>query len=281
MGTRPPMSWLPVYLLYFFLGAFAIALLLTPVQFGWLAFQVRPLQRHYRKLQGKHAVLPIAVRQSKKYQRFLYQILELQNARARALVGMAIILVVAMLVSLLRDFNWPALPQDLEAMNHWWSAIGTHLARALERIALTWKLVFLATAVIGSMVLGILAEFLLGDVLGGLWLFMLGKIRKVQREMPGKAEPSAGYASADAGESPPGITNYYAELGLPTSGEPAELVRDLAAIEKLWQRRVALPGRSAEAKRQLALIEEAREVLLDHAKRRDYDRALGLRGGTV
>ncbi len=75
------------------------------------------------------------------------------------------------------------------------------------------------------------------------------------------------------------FTDYYALLGVDPDADRAVLEKRIKEEQRKWRPRTALPelGRRQEAEQRMALLAEARGVLLDDGKRAAYDRTRAAR----
>lgn len=275
------MAWVPVAILYFLVGIGLLVLLLAPLETFWRAFQVRPLLRKYERMKGGRKTLPLAVQNSERYKKARRQEDLLHRARVRAWCSLTLIAFVLEGRILLQGYRWPPLPGSLDEINAFVSGMGRHGAEAIGRIGPLWALGgAVAPVVLGFVAMNLLD--LLGDGLGSP-VRAAGDRFEQRRRQRAREEAEARELAEEVEASPAiQVVNYYAELDLPTAARPEALAAALAGATAQWNRRLDRGDEAMKekARRYLALISEAREILLDPERRREYDRQIGLRAGS-
>ncbi len=250
-----------VVILYCFLGFAILSLLVAPAMLVKRAFHVRPLQRKYRKLQQNRELLPKGIQSSALYKWFKVEEERFHNTRTTAMVTLTIFAVVVESPVLLRGFN-VALPTNLDQVNAFFGALSEYIGKTYGQI-------------------GINVLDFIGDAIGTPVRIAKDKLEASLRQARDEHE-AAVKAAEEAAKAPPSASmiNFYEELDIKPNCQQEELEELLEGFRRKWERREQKgdPKVQEKARRMLDLIDEGRGILLDPARRTDYDRKLGLRG---
>jgi len=269
-----------VALLYFFLGLAALGLLIAPVMLVKRAFSIRPLQRKWRKIQGDREVLPMEVQASALYKWYKVEIERFHNTRTLALVSLTLVGIGLESPILLKGFKLEKIPTALEDINALAPKLYDHVSKTFGTMGLLYVGIGVAVAVGAAMIAVNLLD-LLGDLLGTPVRAAKNRIEDAARQAREEREEAERAAKLAATAPSTTVTNYYEELDIPPNATPGEAADLIKGFRRKWEKREAAgnPAAQEKARRMLDLLDQAQAVLLDPAKRADFDRQLGVRGG--
>lgn len=271
----------PVLAIYAILAAVVLVVVAAPLQVVLRSFLGRPAAWRFERIMANRPSSARRIKADPDYVAAQRSLEKLNNAK---FVSMVAVLLLSLLGSLRYPKSYfdsaykvPALPRTLDEL----SAAAMSLAAHVQAAGAKAGLVHLA--------IGLLVSFLVALVLVNVWDFsfaflgyLVDRVRNANDYARTSAKVEKSVKRGKTGELDKGesskleLPNYYELLGLPVDAPIPALSTLLDAQEQTMQQERASGRGTKKLRRQLDLVTDARETLLDHDRRMAYHQALGL-----
>ncbi|MEB3237107.1 MAG: hypothetical protein VKO64_05735 [Candidatus Sericytochromatia bacterium] len=271
----------PVLAIYGIAAVVLFILAIAPLQVAWRSFFGRPVMWRFDRMIRNRPSSARKIKSDPDYTLAERRIEKLNNAK---FITMVILLLAGVLGSLRFPtyyldpaYKLPGLPKDLDELSAAAVGLGTLLFNAGNKAGLVHMGIGVVAAFVASLLVANLLDYLFA-ALGYLVDRMLHAddyARTATKPETATKKSKTGKMDGESGKLE--LPNYYELLSLPQDAPISTLSTLLDAQEQNMQHERASGKGTKKLRRQLDLITEARETLLDQDRRVAYHQALGLK----
>ena len=272
---------LPVMLIYGIVAVILLILVFAPLSVAFRSFAGRPAVWRFERMIRNRPSSARKIKSDPDYTMAERRLEKLNNAKFTTMVVVLLAGIVGSLrfptVYLDPAYKLPAVPRDLDELSAALVGLGTVLFEAGNKAGLVHIAAGVLAAFVGSLLMVNLLDYSFA-FLG----YLVDRVVNAEDYARTAVKPETlvkkkRTSNLDTGSGKLDLPNYYELLSLPQDAPIPTLSTLLDALDQNLQHERASGKGTKKQRRQLDLITEARETLLDQGRRAAYHQALGLK----